>query len=128
MTEIVGIDLATQVRDTAIRLYTEAAAFALARGIIIADTKFEFGLDEQGRLTLMDEILTPDSSRFWPLESYQEGINPPSFDKQYLRDWLETAKVDGMLWGKVAPAPAVPAPVIESTSKRYAQAFAALQR
>ena len=128
MTEIVGIDLATQVRDTAIRLYTEAAAFALARGIIIADTKFEFGLDEQGRLTLMDEILTPDSSRFWPLESYQEGINPPSFDKQYLRDWLETAKVDGMLWGTVAPAPAVPAPVIESTSKRYAQAFAALQR
>jgi phosphoribosylaminoimidazole-succinocarboxamide synthase len=127
MTEIVGADLAGQVRDTAIRLYTEAAAFALARGIIIADTKFEFGLDEQGRLTLMDEILTPDSSRFWPLESYQEGTNPPSFDKQYLRDWLETSKVDGMLWGKVAPAPRLPADVVGATLARYEQALLTLE-
>ncbi len=127
MTEIVGADLAAQVRDTAIRLYTEAAAYALARGIIIADTKFEFGLDEQGRLTLMDEILTPDSSRFWPLESYQEGTNPPSFDKQYLRDWLETAKVDGMLWGKVAPAPRLSAEVVDATLARYVQALHTLE-
>ncbi|MBL0090161.1 MAG: phosphoribosylaminoimidazolesuccinocarboxamide synthase [Ideonella sp.] len=127
MSEIVGPELAKQVRDIAIRLYTEAAAFALTRGIIIADTKFEFGLDEHGHLTLMDEILTPDSSRFWPLESYREGVNPPSFDKQYLRDWLETAQVDGVPWGKVAPAPTVPTTVIDSTSQRYAKAFSALQ-
>jgi len=126
MVGIVGAELAAQVRDTAIRLYTEAAAFALTRGIIIADTKFEFGLDEQGRLTLMDEILTPDSSRFWPLESYQEGTNPPSFDKQYLRDWLETATVDGKPWGKVAPAPRLDSTVIDITSRKYAEAFSRL--
>ena len=120
---IIGAELATQVRDIAIKLYTEAAAYALTRGIIIADTKFEFGLDADGTLTLMDEILTPDSSRFWPLESYQEGINPPSYDKQYLRDWLETATVDGQPWNKQAPAPAVPAAVASATAERYQAAI-----
>jgi phosphoribosylaminoimidazole-succinocarboxamide synthase len=119
MVTIIGRDLAERVREISIRLYTEAAAYALTRGIIIADTKFEFGLDDEGTLTLMDEILTPDSSRFWPLESYQEGTNPPSFDKQYLRDWLESVQVDGQPWGKVAPAPRMPAEVIERTTERY---------
>jgi phosphoribosylaminoimidazole-succinocarboxamide synthase len=119
MVDIIGRDLAERVREISIRLYTEAAAYALTRGIIIADTKFEFGLDDEGTLTLMDEILTPDSSRFWPLESYQEGTNPPSFDKQYLRDWLESVQVDGQPWGKVAPAPRMPAEVIERTTERY---------
>jgi len=123
MVGIIGAELATQVRDIAIKLYTEAAAYALTRGIIIADTKFEFGLDADGTLTLMDEILTPDSSRFWPLESYQEGINPPSYDKQYLRDWLETATVDGQPWNKQAPAPAVPAAVASATAERYQAAI-----
>ena len=116
---IIGPELAAKVRDVAIRLYTEAAAYALTRGIVIADTKFEFGLDEHGTLTLMDEILTPDSSRFWPLESYREGVNPPSYDKQYLRDWLEQAQVDGKPWGKTAPAPALPPEVVEATAERY---------
>jgi len=123
---IIGADLAARVRDIAIRLYAEAAAFALTRGIVIADTKFEFGLDEQGTLTLMDEVLTPDSSRFWPLESYREGINPPSFDKQYLRDWLEQARVDGEPWGKKAPAPTLPADVVAATAERYRAAASAL--
>jgi phosphoribosylaminoimidazole-succinocarboxamide synthase len=126
MTDIIGAPLAEQVRAAAIRLYSEAAAYALTRGIIIADTKFEFGLDEQGQLTLMDEILTPDSSRFWPLDSYAEGTNPPSFDKQYLRDWLETATVDGKLWGKVAPAPVLPQSVISATSEMYGRALSRL--
>jgi phosphoribosylaminoimidazole-succinocarboxamide synthase len=126
MTDIIGAPLAEQVRTAAIRLYSEAAAYALTRGIIIADTKFEFGLDEQGQLTLMDEILTPDSSRFWPLDSYAEGTNPPSFDKQYLRDWLETATVDGKLWGKVAPAPVLPQSVISATSEMYGRALSRL--
>jgi phosphoribosylaminoimidazole-succinocarboxamide synthase len=116
---LVGAELAERVRDAAIRLYTEAAAYALTRGIVIADTKFEFGLDAQGTLTLMDEALTPDSSRFWPLESYREGENPPSFDKQYLRDWLEAARVDGRPWNKKAPAPPLPPDVIEATAERY---------
>jgi phosphoribosylaminoimidazole-succinocarboxamide synthase len=90
---LIGAERAAQVRDVALRLYTEAAAYALTRGIVIADTKFEFGLDEHGTLTLMDEVLTPDSSRFWPLASWREGENPPSYDKQYLRDWLEAAQV-----------------------------------
>lgn len=128
MSEIVGPELAKQVRDIAIRLYTEAAAFALTRGIIIADTKFEFGLDEHGHLTLMDEILTPDSSRFWPLESYREGVNPPSFDKQYLRDWLETAQVDGVPWGKVAPAPTLDSNVTLATSTKYSEALQRLTK
>jgi phosphoribosylaminoimidazole-succinocarboxamide synthase len=123
---LIGQPLAEQVRDTAIRLYAEAAAYALTRGIIIADTKFEFGLDEAGQLTLMDEVLTPDSSRFWPLDSYQEGTNPPSFDKQFLRDWLETAQVDGQPWDKRAPAPAVPATVVNETSARYGEALSRL--
>ena len=122
MASIVGDDLARRVREISIRLYTEAARYALERGIIIADTKFEFGLDESGRLTLMDEVLTPDSSRFWPLESYREGSNPPSFDKQFLRDWLEAAEIDGRPWGKSAPAPRLPDRVVESTAERYRQA------
>lgn len=127
MVDIVGRDLAERVREISIRLYSEAAAYALTRGIIIADTKFEFGLDEHGTLTLMDEILTPDSSRFWPLESYQEGTNPPSFDKQYLRDWLESVQVDGKPWGKVAPAPRMPEEVVRQTLERYAAALNVLE-
>ncbi len=126
MAEIIGSDLAQQIRHIAVRLYAEAAAYALTRGIIIADTKFEFGLDAQGQLTLMDEILTPDSSRFWPMESYREGENPASFDKQFLRDWLSTATVCGTPWGKVAPAPEMPAEVIDATAGRYRQALVAL--
>jgi phosphoribosylaminoimidazole-succinocarboxamide synthase len=116
---LIGAERAAQVRDVAIRLYREAAAYALTRGIVIADTKFEFGLDEHGTLTLMDEVLTPDSSRFWPLASWQEGQNPPSFDKQYLRDWLESVRIDGQPWNKRAPAPTLPAEVIEATAERY---------
>ncbi len=123
MAEIVGPALAAQVREVSIRLYRTAADYALARGIIIADTKFEFGLDEDGTLTLMDEVLTPDSSRFWPLADYAEGSNPPSFDKQFVRDWLETARVDGRPWNKQAPAPEVPAAVIAGTAARYRQAL-----
>ena len=126
MAEIIGLDLAQQVRDTSIRLYRGAAEFALTRGIIIADTKFEFGLDEKGQLTLMDEILTPDSSRFWPLESYQAGQTPPSFDKQFLRDWLESALVEGVPWDKKAPAPRMTDVVVYATLKRYMSAVAAL--
>jgi phosphoribosylaminoimidazole-succinocarboxamide synthase len=126
MAQIVGRELATQVRDTALRLYREAAAYALTRGIIIADTKFEFGLDPDGTLTLMDEILTPDSSRFWPLASYREDTNPPSYDKQFLRDWLETAKVDGAPWNKQAPAPVIQEGVISRTSDRYLSALQTL--
>jgi phosphoribosylaminoimidazole-succinocarboxamide synthase len=127
MVGIIGADLAARVRDIAIRLYTEAAAYALTRGIIIADTKFEFGLDADGTLTLMDEILTPDSSRFWPLDTYQEGTNPASYDKQYLRDWLETAQVDGQPWNKKAPAPAVPEAVAQATAQRYEAAITRLK-
>ena len=116
---LIGAERAAQVRDVALRLYTDAAAYAATRGIVIADTKFEFGLDAQGTLTLMDEVLTPDSSRFWPAQSLREGHNPPSFDKQYLRDWLEAAQVDGQPWNKRAPAPALPTAVIEATAARY---------
>ena len=128
MAEIIGPALASQVRDTSIQLYQEAAAYALARGIIIADTKFEFGLDEDGKLVLMDEILTPDSSRFWPVASYAEGTNPPSYDKQFLRDWLESVQVGGVAWNKRAPAPGMPIPIAETTSDRYEAAMAALQK
>lgn len=120
---IVGAPLAAHVRDTAIALYEAAAAFALGKGIIIADTKFEFGLDADGRLTLMDEVLTPDSSRFWPAESYAAGGNPPSYDKQFVRDWLEQARVDGAPWNKRAPAPALPAEVVAKTAAKYREAF-----
>jgi phosphoribosylaminoimidazole-succinocarboxamide synthase len=130
MTQIVGADIAAQVRDTAISLYTTAAGIALAKGIIIADTKFEFGLDEQGRLLLMDEVLTPDSSRFWPVEGYEaahrEGRNPPSYDKQFVRDWLEQARVGGQPWNKKPPAPPLPAHVIENTAAKYREALARL--
>lgn len=116
--EIVGADLAAQVRDTAIKLYRAAAEFAASRGIIICDTKFEFGLDENGVLTLMDEALTPDSSRFWPADSYAPGGNPPSFDKQFVRDWLEASG-----WNKQAPAPTVPLEVREKTAAKYREAL-----
>ncbi|AXE32637.1 phosphoribosylaminoimidazolesuccinocarboxamide synthase [Chromobacterium phragmitis] len=115
---IVGKELAAQVRDTAILLYKTAAEYAATRGIIICDTKFEFGLDENGVLTLMDEALTPDSSRFWPADSYQPGSNPPSFDKQFVRDWLEASG-----WNKQAPAPAVPLEVREKTAAKYREAL-----
>ncbi|WP_298826031.1 phosphoribosylaminoimidazolesuccinocarboxamide synthase [uncultured Piscinibacter sp.] len=123
MAQIVGPDLAAKVRDVSIRLYSEAAAYALQRGIIIADTKFEFGLDADGTLTLMDEVLTPDSSRFWPSEGYAEGGNPPSYDKQFVRDWLESVRIDGRPWGKKAPAPELDADVIERTATKYGEAL-----
>jgi phosphoribosylaminoimidazole-succinocarboxamide synthase len=120
---MIGPALAAQIRDVSIRLYRAAAAFALTKGIIIADTKFEFGLDRDGTLVLMDEVLTPDSSRYWPADSYQAGTNPPSFDKQYLRDWLETATIEGRLWNKTAPAPRLPREVIEQTAAKYQEAL-----
>lgn len=126
--EIIGRDMAEKVRDIAIQLYQRAADYALTKGIIIADTKFEFGLDADGTLTLMDEVLTPDSSRYWPAESYAVGSNPPSYDKQFLRDWLEQAVVDGKPWGKVAPPPTLPAAVIENTSAKYSEALERLTR
>ena len=121
--EMIGLDLATRIRDISIAIYKAAAEFALTKGIIIADTKFEFGLDKDGTLTLMDEVLTPDSSRFWPQESYQEGTNPPSYDKQFVRDWLEQAQVDGKPWSKTPPAPRVPNEVIAKTSAKYQEAL-----
>ena len=121
--DMIGLDLATRIRDISIRLYLEASKIAAAKGIIIADTKFEFGLDADGTLTLMDEVLTPDSSRFWPAESYQEGINPPSFDKQFVRDWLEQAQVDGNPWSKTPPSPRVPNEVIAKTAAKYQEAL-----
>jgi phosphoribosylaminoimidazole-succinocarboxamide synthase len=121
--EMIGLDLATRIRDISIAIYQAAAEFALTKGIIIADTKFEFGLDKDGTLTLMDEVLTPDSSRFWPQESYQEGTNPPSYDKQFVRDWLEQALVDGKPWNKTPPAPRVPNAVIAKTAAKYQEAL-----
>ncbi|MFM9916437.1 MAG: phosphoribosylaminoimidazolesuccinocarboxamide synthase [Rhizobacter sp.] len=127
MVEIIGAPMAARVRDVAIELYGRAAEFALTKGIIIADTKFEFGLDSDGTLTLMDEVLTPDSSRFWPLEGYDAafgaGLNPPSYDKQFVRDWLEHAIVDGASWNKQAPAPALPASVVAATAAKYREAL-----
>ena len=128
----IGPELAAQMRDVSIALYKAAADYALTKGIIIADTKFEFGLDADGKLTLMDEVLTPDSSRYWPLDGYEAaykaGNNPPSYDKQYLRDWLETAQVDGKPWGKTAPAPVLPQEVQEGTSAKYREALERLTR
>jgi len=121
MCEIIGSDLATQMRDISLRLYREAAAYALEKGIIIADTKFEFGLDQQGQITLIDEVLTPDSSRFWPVSEYKPGMSPPSFDKQFIRDWLET-----QAWNKQAPGPVVPADIIEKTARKYREALTRL--
>jgi phosphoribosylaminoimidazole-succinocarboxamide synthase len=114
----IGKELAEQVRTTALALYSFAAAHALARGIIIADTKFEFGVDAAGRLTLIDEALTPDSSRFWPVDTYKPGISPPSFDKQFVRDYLETLD-----WNKRAPGPSLPQEIVERTSAKYAEAL-----
>ena len=118
---IIGAELAAKVRETSIALYSAAVEYAATRGIIIADTKFEFGLDEDGTLTLMDEALTPDSSRFWPADSYVEGKNPPSFDKQFVRDWLESTG-----WNKEPPAPAVPADVAQKTADKYREALTRL--
>ena len=123
---LIGPEMAAKVRDTAIALYQRAADYALTKGIIIADTKFEFGLDADGTLTLMDEVLTPDSSRYWPISGYQaafeQGANPPSFDKQFVRDWLEAQP-----WNKTAPAPALPPEVVAQTAATYAEAFARLK-
>ena len=128
--DMIGLDLATRIRDISIQLYKSACEIAIKKGIIIADTKFEFGLDADGTLTLMDEVLTPDSSRFWPAESYQksfeEGINPPSYDKQFVRDWLEQVKIDGKPWNKTPPAPRVPNEVIAKTAAKYQEALARL--
>ena len=125
--EIVGPLLAQQIREISIALYETAAAIALTRGMIIADTKFEFGLDDDGTLVLMDEVLTPDSSRYWPIEGYEEalrnGANPPSYDKQFVRDWLEAMRVNGKPWDKTPPAPRLPAEVIEKTAGKYREAL-----
>jgi phosphoribosylaminoimidazole-succinocarboxamide synthase len=123
---LIGRALAERVRAISIRLYSEAAAYALTKGIVIADTKFEFGLDGQGTLTLMDEVLTPDSSRYWPLETWREGENPPSYDKQFVRDWLEAVRVDGQPWNKRAPAPPLPSEVVEKTAAKYREALTRL--
>ena len=128
---MIGLDLATRIRDISIRLYQAACEIAAPKGLIIADTKFEFGLDMSqggdGILTLMDEVLTPDSSRYWPAESYaqsvQEGSNPPSFDKQFVRDWLEQVRIDGKPWNKTPPAPRVPNEVIAKTAAKYREAM-----
>ena len=116
--ELLGQEMAEQVRDVSIKLYQEAAAYALGRGIIIADTKFEFGTDTDGKLVLIDEALTPDSSRFWPADSYQVGVSPPSFDKQYVRDYLETLD-----WDKKDPGPSLPEEVIQRTGDKYREAM-----
>jgi phosphoribosylaminoimidazole-succinocarboxamide synthase len=114
---LLGEALAQQVRDTSLRLYREAAEYALQRGIIIADTKFEFGLDAKGTLTLIDEVLTPDSSRFWPVDQYQPGTSPVSFDKQFVRDYLESLD-----WNKTAPGPELPESIVKKTAEKYQQA------
>ena len=119
--ELVGADVAAKVRDVSVTLYKEAAEYARGRGIIIADTKFEFGLDPNGRLTLIDEALTPDSSRFWPIDQYRPGSNPPSFDKQYVRDYLET-----LGWDKKPPAPALPPDIVAKTAEKYREALGRL--
>ena len=117
-TKLLGVPRANAVRHAALSLYTQAAEYAATRGIIIADTKFEFGVDSSGKMYLIDEALTPDSSRFWPADQYNVGSNPPSFDKQFVRDWLETAG-----WNKQLPAPKVPADIIEKTAEKYHKAL-----
>ena len=128
--KIVGAELAAQIKKISIEIYQTAAAFALTKGIIIADTKFEFGLDENGTLTLMDEVLTPDSSRYWPVEGYEqaftEGKNPPSYDKQFVRDWLEAVRINGKPWDKTPPAPQLPPDVALKTAEKYKEALARL--
>jgi len=121
--EVIGSDMAERVRAASLTIYKECAAYALTRGIIIADTKFEFGLDDDGTLTLIDEVLTPDSSRFWPADRYQPGANPPSFDKQYVRDYLERIG-----WNKKPPAPPLPADVVAQTVEKYREALTRLTK
>ncbi|MDX8395939.1 MAG: phosphoribosylaminoimidazolesuccinocarboxamide synthase [Mariprofundaceae bacterium] len=121
MSDIIGSDLAEQVQEISLKLYKEAADFALKKGIIIADTKFEFGLDKKGTLCLIDEVLTPDSSRFWPISEYKPGVSPPSFDKQIVRDWLETQD-----WNKKAPGPVLPEAIKNKTGEKYREALEAL--
>jgi phosphoribosylaminoimidazole-succinocarboxamide synthase len=116
--QLIGTELAARVRAISVQLYTEAANYALTRGIIIADTKFEFGLDEHGQLLLIDEVLTPDSSRFWPIDRYRVGASPPSFDKQFVRDYLETLD-----WNKRAPGPELPPQIIARTAEKYREAL-----
>jgi phosphoribosylaminoimidazole-succinocarboxamide synthase len=127
---VVGADLAEKIKRISIEIYQTAAAFALTKGIIIADTKFEFGLDDNGTLTLMDEVLTPDSSRYWPIEGYQAafaaGLNPPSYDKQFVRDWLEAVRINGKPWDKTPPAPRLPDEVIAKTAAKYQEALTRL--
>ena len=124
---MIGQDLTERIRSISIALYETAYDIAASKGIIIADTKFEFGLSPEGTLVLMDEVLTPDSSRYWPADAYREGANPPSFDKQYLRDWLDAAQVDGAAWNKPAPAPMLPSEVISLTADKYQEAWARLR-
>ena len=128
--ETVGADLAEKIKRISIDIYQTAAAFALTKGIIIADTKFEFGLDDNGTLTLMDEVLTPDSSRYWPIEGYETafaaGLNPPSYDKQFVRDWLEAVRINGKPWDKTPPAPRLPDDVIAKTAAKYQEALTRL--
>jgi phosphoribosylaminoimidazole-succinocarboxamide synthase len=119
--KLLGAELAKKVKDTTLRLYKEAAAFARVRGIVIADTKFEFGQDADGRLHLIDEVLTPDSSRFWPADQYKVGISPPSFDKQFVRDYLET-----LTWNKQAPGPKLPDDILQKTADKYREALTRL--
>ena len=119
--ELIGDKLADRVRDLSIKIYERAASYALDRGIIIADTKFEFGLDHEGRLYLIDEVLTPDSSRFWPVDGYRIGISPPSFDKQFVRDYLDTLD-----WDRTAPGPSLPADILSQTSEKYQDALTRL--
>ncbi|MCU7904660.1 MAG: phosphoribosylaminoimidazolesuccinocarboxamide synthase [Candidatus Thiodiazotropha sp. (ex Epidulcina cf. delphinae)] len=121
--ELLGNKIAAQVRDLSLEIYTKAASYALRRGIIIADTKFEFGLDGNGSIHLIDEVLTPDSSRFWPVDSYRPGISPPSFDKQFVRDYLET-----LTWDKTPPGPILPQEVIDRTAEKYREAEIRLTR
>ncbi len=116
--KLIGDELAQQIKDVSLKLYTLAAEYALQRGIIIADTKFEFGVDDNGKLTLIDEALTPDSSRFWPADQYQPGISPPSFDKQYVRDYLESLD-----WDKKAPGPSLPQEIADKTAEKYQEAL-----
>jgi phosphoribosylaminoimidazole-succinocarboxamide synthase len=125
--KMIGPELAARIRDISIAIYQEAAAFALPKGLIIADTKFEFGLDAAGALVLMDEVLTPDSSRYWPVEGYdaafRAGSNPPSYDKQFVRDWLEQVRIDGRPWDKTPPAPPLPREVVDKTAAKYREAL-----
>jgi phosphoribosylaminoimidazole-succinocarboxamide synthase len=124
---LIGGKLAAQIRALSIAIYEEAAAFALTKGMIIADTKFEFGLDDAGTLVLMDEVLTPDSSRYWPVEGYDQayraGANPPSYDKQFVRDWLEQVRINGKPWDKTPPAPRLPQDVVDKTAAKYREAL-----